>query len=276
MGHLGVPLPRLVLPLVLLLEMVGAALLVVDRYVWLVSLAWIASHDSGDVALSRQVHDEGRHHCLSAVRHRAGRTCRSPAGCWRLSCSIRAGPPGYFRPGDARLGAPTATRTLRSRRSAAPRRSPVFAHGNSAAMRTASSMLSASTTLKPAIISFVSANGPSVVVVAAGANAHGFRRRRCSQHLGVEKLALVAQLVRVRDAVPHARVELGLRQRLEQRGVVVDQQHEFHGERPRCASSRGGWRAYRRPRTLEPVAGLLVPDRPELSSADGQSNDARD
>jgi putative oxidoreductase len=42
MGHLGVPLPRLVLPLVLLLEMVGAALMLVDRYVWLVSLLWIA------------------------------------------------------------------------------------------------------------------------------------------------------------------------------------------------------------------------------------------
>jgi uncharacterized membrane protein YphA (DoxX/SURF4 family) len=42
MGHLGVPLPRLVLPAVLLLEMVGAVLMVVDRYVWLVSLLWIA------------------------------------------------------------------------------------------------------------------------------------------------------------------------------------------------------------------------------------------
>jgi putative oxidoreductase len=42
MGHLGVPLPRLVLPLVLALEMVGALLMVVDEYVWLVSLAWIA------------------------------------------------------------------------------------------------------------------------------------------------------------------------------------------------------------------------------------------
>jgi putative oxidoreductase len=42
MGHLGVPLPRLVLPLVLLLEMVGAVLMVVDRYVWLVALLWIA------------------------------------------------------------------------------------------------------------------------------------------------------------------------------------------------------------------------------------------
>jgi putative oxidoreductase len=42
MGHLGVPLPRVVLPLVLILEMVGAALMVVDEYVWLVALAWIA------------------------------------------------------------------------------------------------------------------------------------------------------------------------------------------------------------------------------------------
>jgi putative oxidoreductase len=42
MGHLGVPLPRVVLPLVLLLEMVGAVLMVIDKYVWLVSLAWIA------------------------------------------------------------------------------------------------------------------------------------------------------------------------------------------------------------------------------------------
>jgi putative oxidoreductase len=42
MGHLGVPLPKLVLPLVLLLEMVGAALIVADRYVWAVALAWIA------------------------------------------------------------------------------------------------------------------------------------------------------------------------------------------------------------------------------------------
>ena len=42
MGHLGVPYPKLVLPLVLLLEMVGALLMIVDEYVWLVSLAWIA------------------------------------------------------------------------------------------------------------------------------------------------------------------------------------------------------------------------------------------
>jgi putative oxidoreductase len=41
MTHLGVPLPRLVLPLVLVLEMVGAALLIVDHYVWAVALAWL-------------------------------------------------------------------------------------------------------------------------------------------------------------------------------------------------------------------------------------------
>jgi putative oxidoreductase len=42
MGHLGVPLPKLVLPLVLALEMVGALLLVVDSYVWAVCIAWLA------------------------------------------------------------------------------------------------------------------------------------------------------------------------------------------------------------------------------------------
>ena len=41
MGHLGVPSPSLVLPLVLVLEMVGAVLLVVDEYVWAVCLAWL-------------------------------------------------------------------------------------------------------------------------------------------------------------------------------------------------------------------------------------------
>lgn len=41
MGHLGVPAPRLVLPLVLALEMVGTVLMVIDRYVWLVAIAWI-------------------------------------------------------------------------------------------------------------------------------------------------------------------------------------------------------------------------------------------
>jgi uncharacterized membrane protein YphA (DoxX/SURF4 family) len=38
---LGVPLPRLVLPCVLILEMVGALLLIVDQYVWAVAIAWL-------------------------------------------------------------------------------------------------------------------------------------------------------------------------------------------------------------------------------------------
>ncbi|HET8696795.1 MAG TPA: DoxX family protein, partial [Gammaproteobacteria bacterium] len=41
MAHLGVPLPSLVLPVVLVLEGVGSALLIFDRYVWLVCLAWL-------------------------------------------------------------------------------------------------------------------------------------------------------------------------------------------------------------------------------------------
>lgn len=39
-GH-GIPLSRIVLPLVLALEMVGSALLIADYWVWAVSLAWI-------------------------------------------------------------------------------------------------------------------------------------------------------------------------------------------------------------------------------------------
>jgi putative oxidoreductase len=41
MGHLGVPLPRLVLPLVLILEFVGAAMLIFDYGVWAASIAWL-------------------------------------------------------------------------------------------------------------------------------------------------------------------------------------------------------------------------------------------
>ena len=41
MGHLGVPLPRIVLPLVLVMEMVGAVLLIGDQYVWAVAIVWL-------------------------------------------------------------------------------------------------------------------------------------------------------------------------------------------------------------------------------------------
>ena len=68
MGHLGVPLPRLVLPLVLMLEMVGAALLVFDEYVWLVCARLARVPRARELAVSLQVHDEGRHDRLSAVR----------------------------------------------------------------------------------------------------------------------------------------------------------------------------------------------------------------
>jgi putative oxidoreductase len=41
MTHLGVPLPRLVLPLVLAMEIAGAAMLIFDYYAWLAALAWL-------------------------------------------------------------------------------------------------------------------------------------------------------------------------------------------------------------------------------------------
>jgi len=41
MGHLGVPLPRLVLPLVLILEFAGSAMIMLDWYSWLACVAWL-------------------------------------------------------------------------------------------------------------------------------------------------------------------------------------------------------------------------------------------
>jgi putative oxidoreductase len=41
MGHLGVPLPGLVLPCVLVLEIAGAAMLIFDYHVWAAAIAWL-------------------------------------------------------------------------------------------------------------------------------------------------------------------------------------------------------------------------------------------
>ena len=41
MAHHRIPAPRLVLPLVLAMELVGSAMLILDAYAWAVSLAWI-------------------------------------------------------------------------------------------------------------------------------------------------------------------------------------------------------------------------------------------
>jgi len=41
MTGLGVPLASISLPIVLILEMVGSAMLIADYYVWAVSLAWL-------------------------------------------------------------------------------------------------------------------------------------------------------------------------------------------------------------------------------------------
>jgi putative oxidoreductase len=39
-GH-GIPLPRLILPLVIALELAGSLLLIVDSWVWAVASAWL-------------------------------------------------------------------------------------------------------------------------------------------------------------------------------------------------------------------------------------------
>ncbi|MCC6610137.1 MAG: DoxX family protein [Burkholderiales bacterium] len=41
MAHLGIPLPRIALPIVLALEFGGSAMLIFDYYVWAAALAWI-------------------------------------------------------------------------------------------------------------------------------------------------------------------------------------------------------------------------------------------
>ena len=52
-GH-GIPLPRLVLPIVLLMECGGAALLLSDHYTWAVCLVWIAFLFPATYAYHRQ------------------------------------------------------------------------------------------------------------------------------------------------------------------------------------------------------------------------------
>ena len=41
MAHYRIPVPRLILPLVLVMELGGSAMLILDAYAWAVSLAWI-------------------------------------------------------------------------------------------------------------------------------------------------------------------------------------------------------------------------------------------
>src|SRR5207244_1747177 len=111
---------------------------------------------------------------------------------------------------------------------------PVSTQGNSAAMRTASSMSSASIRLKPASNSLVSVNGPSTMVRPV-ADAHRFGGRRALEHLGIEQPSVLAQLVGMGEAVAHLRVELPRRESVQQGAVGVDQDGEFH-----VGSSAGG------------------------------------
>ena len=106
---------------------------------------------------------------------------------------------------------------------------PVRTHGNSSAMRTASSMLSASMRLNPARTSFASAKGPSTVVVRPPRTRTDRGCRRL-EHLRVEQLAFLTQIVGVIETPLHRSVEFTRRHFVEQRGVGVDEKHVFHGE----------------------------------------------
>src|SRR6266568_191741 len=60
------------------------------------------------------------------------------------------------------------------------------------------------------------------------ADAHGLGRRGALEHLGVEQAPVLAQVVGVRETVAHVRIELTRRQSVEQGGVGIDEDGEFH------------------------------------------------
>jgi uncharacterized membrane protein YphA (DoxX/SURF4 family) len=41
MAHMGIPFRRVILPLVIVMELLGSFLIIIDRYVWLVALVWL-------------------------------------------------------------------------------------------------------------------------------------------------------------------------------------------------------------------------------------------
>ena len=63
---------------------------------------------------------------------------------------------------------------------------------------------------------------------AAIADAHGLGRRRVLEHLRLQQPSLFAKLVGVRQTAAHHGVELSVWQRVDQRAVRVDQEHELH------------------------------------------------
>ncbi len=65
--------------------------------------------------------------------------------------------------------------------------------------------------------------------LTAVADAYRLGGRRALEHLGIEQLPVLAQLVGMREAVAHLGVELPLRERVEELFVGVDQDDEFHG-----------------------------------------------
>ena len=59
-------------------------------------------------------------------------------------------------------------------------------------------------------------------------DANGLRPFGALKHPGLDQVPLLAKLIGVGEAVPHHRIRLARRQRVEQRVVVVDQEHELH------------------------------------------------
>src|SRR2546427_8334424 len=60
------------------------------------------------------------------------------------------------------------------------------------------------------------------------AHPQRFGGRGALEHLRIEQAPVLAQLIGICEAVAHLRVELSLRERVEQRGVGIDDDGEFH------------------------------------------------
>src|SRR5262249_39724988 len=71
------------------------------------------------------------------------------------------------------------------------------------------------------------------------ADPHRLRLRRLGEDLSVEQLAFALQVVGVRKAAAHPRVELAAGQLVEQRLVVVNQQYVLHGTRSPVSDTNG-------------------------------------
>ena len=109
-------------------------------------------------------------------------------------------------------------------------------------------------------------------------DSHGPRGCRRLQHLRVEQLAFLAQIVRVIETALHRPVELSRRQLIEQRGVGVHEQQVFHsgltgviGNRSRNLAEMGDGVGHRRRSERARPAAIARCDSPRRESSAAHS-----